>query len=232
MSVRTRARHGVLTACLISAVLGGGCAGGAAFGPSRVEAGLAPRPATGIASERRGVGAAVGEEDQRRTSARRGKSLTHDTSGGLAAHGLDHVYFASGRSDLTPETRDMLLGQLHWLKAHPRSAISIEGHADEPGTRDDNIALGSRRATTVRDFLLQRGIRERRILRVVSFGRERPAVRCIDVRCQARNRRVQTVLAQNSGLVSGSGSALASSSGPGSKTGRGESGSVRSAPAR
>ncbi len=220
MSVRARARRGVLTACLISAVLGGGCAGGTAFGPSRVEAGLSPRSAPGITSERRAVGAAVAEEDQRRTSTRSGQSRTQPTSGGLAAHGLDHVYFASGRSDLTPETRDMLLGQLHWLKAHPRSAISIEGHADEPGTHHYNIALGSRRAAAVRDFLLQRGVRERRIQRVVSFGRQRPAVRCNDMHCQARNRRVQTVLAQTTG------------SDPGTKAGRGAGGSAHSTSAR
>ena len=76
--------------------------------------------------------------------------------------------------------------------------VVIEGHADERGTREYNIALGARRATTVRTFLSRSGVDPRRI-RTVSFGKERPVAVCNDISCWSQNRRAQTVLNNRAG---------------------------------
>jgi peptidoglycan-associated lipoprotein len=105
----------------------------------------------------------------------------------------DLVYFSSDNSDLIPESRQTLEAQVRWLQRYPSATITIEGHADERGTREYNIALGVRRAEAVRAYLAERGIDARR-LRTVSFGKERPVAVCNDISCWSRNRRAQTVL--------------------------------------
>lgn len=126
----------------------------------------------------------------------------------LAERGLDLVYFASDRSDLTPEARDTLLGQVFWLNRNPSAIMTIEGHADERGTREYNIALGADRAARVRNFLIQRGVDKARIRRVSSYGKERPVVVCDDISCWSRNRRVQTIVSQVPPTSAGHASAL------------------------
>jgi len=76
--------------------------------------------------------------------------------------------------------------------------VTIEGHADERGTREYNIALGARRATAVKGFLSQQGVSASRI-RTISYGKERPIAVCDDISCWSQNRRAQTVL--NNGAV-------------------------------
>ena len=71
--------------------------------------------------------------------------------------------------------------------------FTIEGHADERGTREYNIALGARRAQTVRDYLASRGVQVQR-MRTISYGKERPVAVCNDISCWSQNRRVVTVL--------------------------------------
>jgi peptidoglycan-associated lipoprotein len=105
----------------------------------------------------------------------------------------DLVYFSSDSSDLTPEGQATLQKQAQWLRQYPQFTITIEGHADERGTREYNIALGARRATTVRNFLAQSGIQANRV-RTVSYGKERPVAVCNDISCWSQNRRAQTVL--------------------------------------
>lgn len=105
----------------------------------------------------------------------------------------DLVYFSSDSSDLTPEAQTTLQKQAQWLRQYPQFTIMIEGHADERGTREYNIALGARRATTVRNFLAQNGIPANRI-RTISYGKERPVAVCNDISCWSQNRRAQTVL--------------------------------------
>ena len=105
----------------------------------------------------------------------------------------DIVYFTTDATDLTPEATTILQKQSQWLQQYPQYTITIEGHADERGTREYNIALGARRATTVRNFLAQNGINGSRI-RTISYGKERPVAVCNDISCWSQNRRAQTVL--------------------------------------
>jgi peptidoglycan-associated lipoprotein len=105
----------------------------------------------------------------------------------------DIVYFSTDSTDLSPEAQQTLTNQARWLQQYAQYTITIEGHADERGTREYNIALGAKRAQTVRNFLAQRGINGARI-RTVSYGKERPVAVCNDISCWSQNRRAQTVL--------------------------------------
>lgn len=105
----------------------------------------------------------------------------------------DIVYFSTDSTDLTPEAEQTLQKQARWLQQYPQYTITIEGHADERGTREYNIALGARRAQTVRNFLAQNGVNAQRV-RTISFGKERPVAVCNDISCWSQNRRAQTVL--------------------------------------
>jgi peptidoglycan-associated lipoprotein len=107
--------------------------------------------------------------------------------------GGDIVYFSSDSSELVPEARQSLSGQANWLQRYPGQAITIEGHADERGTREYNIALGAKRAEAVKSFLASLGVNPGR-MRTVSFGKERPIAVCNDISCWSQNRRVQTIL--------------------------------------
>jgi peptidoglycan-associated lipoprotein len=105
----------------------------------------------------------------------------------------DIVYFTTDSTDLSPEATQTLTNQARWLQQYSQYTITIEGHADERGTREYNIALGAKRAQTVRNFLAQHGINAARI-RTVSYGKERPVAVCNDISCWSQNRRAQTVL--------------------------------------
>jgi peptidoglycan-associated lipoprotein len=104
----------------------------------------------------------------------------------------DLVYFSTDSAELTVESQQTLLNQARWLKQYPHHPVTIEGHADERGTREYNIALGAKRAQAVRAFLVQQGISGGRI-RTVSYGKERPVAVCNDISCWSQNRRAQTV---------------------------------------
>ncbi len=112
----------------------------------------------------------------------------------------DIVYFSTDQTDLTPEATQILQKQAQWLQQYPQYTITIEGHADERGTREYNIALGAKRATSVRNYLSQNGINAGRI-RTISYGKERPVAVCNDISCWSQNRRAQTVL-NNGGQLS------------------------------
>ena len=105
----------------------------------------------------------------------------------------DRVFFESDSSELTPQARDTLDKQAQWLNQYNRYAFTIEGHADERGTREYNIALGARRAQSVRTFMTSRGIDASR-MRTISYGKERPVAVCNDISCWSQNRRAVTVL--------------------------------------
>ncbi len=83
--------------------------------------------------------------------------------------------------------------QAQWLQQYPNYAITVEGHADERGTREYNIALGARRAAATRDYLASQGVPAGR-MRTNSFGKERPVAVCDDISCWSQNRRAVTVL--------------------------------------
>ena len=122
-----------------------------------------------------------------------GGPITPGTQRDFATNVGDIVYFSTDSSDLTPEAQQTLQKQARWLQQYPQFTITIEGHADERGTREYNIALGARRATTVRNFLARTGINSSRI-RTISYGKERPVAVCDDISCWSQNRRAQTVL--------------------------------------
>jgi peptidoglycan-associated lipoprotein len=105
----------------------------------------------------------------------------------------DRVFFETDSTDLTPQSRSTLDKQAQWLQQYNRYAFTIEGHADERGTREYNIALGARRAQTVRDYLSARGVQVSR-MRTISYGKERPVAVCDDISCWSQNRRAVTVL--------------------------------------
>jgi peptidoglycan-associated lipoprotein len=106
----------------------------------------------------------------------------------------DRVFFETDSSELTPQSRATLDKQAQWLNNYPQySAFTVEGHADERGTREYNIALGARRAQTVRDYLISRGVAAQR-MRTISYGKERPVAVCNDISCWSQNRRAVTVL--------------------------------------
>ncbi len=140
----------------------------------------------------------VGPESAQLTSGGSGPPATPGSKRYFAQNVGDIVYFTTDSSDLTPEGRETLTKQVRWLNQHTKYTITIEGHADERGTREYNIALGARRGTTVRNFLAQSGVDPRRI-RTVSFGKERPVAVCNDISCWSQNRRAQTVLNNRAG---------------------------------
>jgi peptidoglycan-associated lipoprotein len=105
----------------------------------------------------------------------------------------DRVFFETDSSELTTQARGTLDKQAQWLQVYNRYAFTIEGHADERGTREYNIALGARRAQAVRDYLTSRGIDGNR-MRTISYGKERPVAVCDDISCWSQNRRAVTLL--------------------------------------
>ena len=110
----------------------------------------------------------------------------------------DRVFFESDQSDLTPTAVATLDKQAQWLRQYSRYTFTVEGHADERGTREYNFALGQRRAQAVRDYLTSRGVAGSR-MRTVSYGKERPVAVCNDISCWSQNRRAVTVLDGNAG---------------------------------
>lgn len=105
----------------------------------------------------------------------------------------DRVHFPTDSAALSPEALDSLSQQAAWLRRNGGGSVVIEGHADERGTREYNLALGERRATAVRDYLTAQGVPADR-LRVVSFGKERPVCPEATPVCWAENRRAVTVI--------------------------------------
>ena len=105
----------------------------------------------------------------------------------------DRVYFLNDQSSLTPEASATLTKQAQWLQQYSKVSIQVEGHADERGTREYNIALSARRATTVRQFLISNGVPGNRISSI-AYGKERPVALCDAEQCWSQNRRAVTVI--------------------------------------
>ena len=105
----------------------------------------------------------------------------------------DRVLFSVDQSTLTPQAQTVLQGQADWLLENPDFVATIEGHADEQGTREYNLALGARRANAAREYLISRGVAGNR-LTAVSFGKERPIEICSTEECYSKNRRAVIVL--------------------------------------
>ncbi len=105
----------------------------------------------------------------------------------------DRVFFGTDRSDLASAARSTLQRQAAWMKLYPALSITVEGHADERGTRDFNLALGARRATAAKSYLVSLGIDPARV-RTISYGKERPVALCSNESCWNQNRRGVTVV--------------------------------------
>lgn len=105
----------------------------------------------------------------------------------------DRVFFGFDKFDLTPEATKTLDKQAAWLKQYPSNTITIEGHADERGTREYNLALGERRANATKNYLTALGVDASRVT-VISYGKERPAVLGSNEAAWAQNRRSVTVI--------------------------------------
>ncbi len=105
----------------------------------------------------------------------------------------DRVFFDFDKYDLKPEAQATLDLQAKWLMRYPSVTVTIEGHCDERGTREYNLALGQRRASAVRDYLVAFGVSAERV-EVISFGKERPEVPGSNEEAWAQNRRGVTVI--------------------------------------
>jgi peptidoglycan-associated lipoprotein len=110
----------------------------------------------------------------------------------------DRVFFETDSTELTSTGQATLDKQAAWLNRYPRYTFTIEGHADERGTREYNFALGARRAETTKNYLVARGVPASR-MKTISFGKERPVAVCNDISCWSQNRRAVTVLAGAAG---------------------------------
>ena len=105
----------------------------------------------------------------------------------------DRIYFLVDQTSLTPEAQATLTKQAEWLRQYSNVTIQVEGHADERGTREYNIALSARRATVTREYLAAQGVEPNRIT-TISFGKERPVALCDAESCWSQNRRAVTVV--------------------------------------
>jgi peptidoglycan-associated lipoprotein len=126
------------------------------------------------------------------SSASSSSAASDDVDSKLAAVG-NTVYFAFDSAALTSEAQGTLTRQAALLKMNPVTTVTIEGHCDERGTREYNLALGERRASASRDFLLAQGIDAARV-RIISYGKERPAVQGSNEEAWAKNRRAATII--------------------------------------
>ncbi len=120
-------------------------------------------------------------------------SVQPGTEQDLAKNVGDRVFFVTNTSDLGTEARATLDRQAAWLKKYANLTVTVEGHCDERGTREYNLALGERRAEAVKRYLIASGIPASRI-QTISYGKERPAVEGSDEQAWAQNRRGVTVV--------------------------------------
>jgi len=141
----------------------------------------------GCAKKNQGIDGSSGAGGFGTSSARPGSAQDFTVNVG------DRILFQVDSSAIRPDAQTILQRQAQWLARYPHYNITIEGHADERGTREYNIALGQRRAAATRDFLLRQGVAGNRI-RTISYGKERPVATCDDISCWSQNRRAVTVV--------------------------------------
>jgi peptidoglycan-associated lipoprotein len=164
-------------AYLVAVLLAAGCASGDVAVPGAADGGF-----SGTEGSLGALGGAGG--------------VTGGTLPGTAIS--DRVLFAVDQTTLSPDAIGTLDAQVGWLTQNPGAPILIEGHADERGTGEYNMALGSSRASAVRNYMVSQGIPDSRIS-IITFGRERPIATCADESCWAQNRRAVTVVTGGAG---------------------------------
>jgi peptidoglycan-associated lipoprotein len=106
----------------------------------------------------------------------------------------DRIFFDTDSSSIRADAQGILSRQAQWLNKYGNYSIVVEGHADERGTREYNLALGARRAAAARDYLAAQGVASNR-MRTISYGKEKPVAVCDDISCWSQNRRAVTALA-------------------------------------
>ena len=109
----------------------------------------------------------------------------------------DRIFFDTDSSSIRADAQQTLAKQAQWLNQYSSYRITVEGHADERGTREYNLALGARRADATRDYLVSQGVDGGR-LKTISYGKEQPVAVCDDISCWSQNRRAVTALAGGS----------------------------------
>jgi peptidoglycan-associated lipoprotein len=180
-----RMKKSMTIALATALVLSAGCA-------KKKPATLPPAPGgteAGASAEGAGAGAGAG------TGTVGGAALPGSRADFLQNVTADRVYFATDSHTLDPDARAVLDTQVAWLTRNSGVRVTIEGHADERGTREYNLALGDRRANAAKNYLAGRGIAESRMT-VISWGKERPEAEGSDESAWARNRRAVTVIPQ------------------------------------
>jgi len=105
----------------------------------------------------------------------------------------DRIFFDTDSSSIRADAQQTLAKQAQWLNQYPNYRITVEGHADERGTREYNLALGARRADATREYLTSQGVQGNR-MRTISYGKEKPVAVCDDISCWSQNRRAVTAL--------------------------------------
>ncbi|MCO6388174.1 peptidoglycan-associated lipoprotein Pal [Aliihoeflea sp. 40Bstr573] len=105
----------------------------------------------------------------------------------------DRIFFDTDSTVIRADAQQTLARQAQWLNQYGNYGITVEGHADERGTREYNLALSARRAAATRDYLASQGVAANRI-RTISYGKERPVAVCDNISCWSQNRRAVTVL--------------------------------------
>jgi peptidoglycan-associated lipoprotein len=120
------------------------------------------------------------------------QGLAPDSQEYLVVNVGDRVFFDFDKSDIKSDSAETLKRQAAWMKSNPNVTVIVEGHCDERGTREYNLALGERRANSVREYLISLGVSAARI-ETISYGKERPAVTGSNEAAWAQNRRGVTV---------------------------------------
>lgn len=166
-----------------AALMLGGC------GRTRVASADLPPPVSADQTGQSGDVLSGGAGDGGYLAPRTGPGSQQDL---IAQAGADSVYFELDSSTLDETDRATLQRQAQWLQQYPRTRVTIEGHCDERGTREYNIALGERRATAARNYLASLGVDALR-MQVVSYGKERPVALGSDEASWAQNRRAATI---------------------------------------
>jgi peptidoglycan-associated lipoprotein len=123
----------------------------------------------------------------------RGEQITPGSARDFEVNAGDRVFYGFDRYDVDNQARETLRRQAQWLQRYPETRIQVAGNADERGTREYNLALGSRRANSARDFLVSQGVDASRIS-VVSYGKERPSCTQSTEQCWAQNRNATTTV--------------------------------------
>jgi len=159
------------------------------------DAGYGTAAGSGTAGAGAGKGKGVGEQDLGGTAGRPGSGAASIAASERAAFENEDIFFAYDSSSLTPQAQEILRKKAAFMKANGNVKVTIEGHCDDRGTNEYNLALGEARARSAKAFLVDLGIPAAR-LATISYGEERPAVKGQTEEAWAKNRRAHCVIEQ------------------------------------